>query len=496
MLVVRRVALRSSFALVLAVAAALLFAASPSPAATRIDRLPPKVKPGLARSRTGGGISASGISERLVARGATNMGFCGGDDWEPEIAADRFRHVYVVWAHYPGDPSCDASEKPRHIYIRVSSDGGRTFGPKHIVPTPPGHPYPKVVDCVVTVNERGVVYVSFLGYGLKSILTDVVVAKSTDFGATFTSRKVNGPLCKNCDHPWTVAHGDNVYVAYAHGKNHYLSRSSDGARTWKESLILRAQSVAFPEGGVVDRRGNAWFAWGDCRGACASPVAAVYRVSRTKAGTSRTKFARVATGPAGPPCPFPTSSCGFAYFGPQDDIAIDAAGTLYLVWQDGQNHFKPKSPPIVRLSRCERRCTRSSNWHRVSRVDDKTRFGCPRAACYALFPRVEGGEAGRISTIWMDDRLGDPLNHNNGWNVWYRTSTNGGESWTGPGRRVSQYDPSRPESDPNGFKFPYGDYMGLDLTPDGRAVMVWGEGVNYIGGPENPGHVIYRSIRT
>jgi len=64
----------------------------------------------------------------LVAREATNLGFCGGDDWEPEIAAHD-GHVYVGIAHFPGDPSCDpASGGPREIYVRSSEDGGRTFG--------------------------------------------------------------------------------------------------------------------------------------------------------------------------------------------------------------------------------------------------------------------------------------------------------------------------------------------------------------------------------
>jgi hypothetical protein len=68
----------------------------------------------------------------------------------------------------------------------------------------------------------------------------------------------------------------------------------------------------------------------------------------------------------------------------------------------------------------------------VGRVDDKTASGCAGGACYALYPRIEGGAAGQISVIWMDDRLGAPLDHNNGWNVWYRTSSNGGLSWTRP----------------------------------------------------------------
>jgi hypothetical protein len=426
------------------------------------------------------------------ASGATNVGFCGGDDWEPEIAASG-THVYVGIAHFPGDPSCDlASGGPREIYVRSSADGGKTFGPLVALPR---LGYPNVVDVVVTVDDMtGAVYVSFLGYGTGSA-TDVVVARSTDFGSTWTSSKINGPLCTACDHPWIVAHAGNVYVTYASGEDHFLSRSADGGATWSESLILEDTHVAFPEGAVLDAAGNAWFAWGDCFGSCTGSTAAIYQVSKTTAGTSDTTFARVAEGSAGPHCP-PSVSCGFAYWGPQDDIAIDAAGNLYLVWQDNLPD-KPGRPPIVQLSSCSATsdCTASANWRYVGRVDDKTASGCPGGACYALYPRIEGGAAGQISVIWMDDRLGSPLDHNNGWNVWYRTSRNGGVSWSGPSVRVSQFDRARSESHRNGFEFPYGDYQGIDLL-GGRAVMVWGEGHNYTGGPSNPGHVIYRSMLT
>ena len=431
-----------------------------------------------------------------AAQVATNIGFCGGDDWEPEVAADHVGHVYAVLAHFPGDPTCNpASARPREIFIRTSSDGGSTFGALQALPR---LGYPSVVDCVVTVDEvTGAVYVSFLAYGKSGMSfkdADVLVAKSTDFGGTWSTTKVNGPLCTTCDHPWLVAHDDNVYVMYASEKEHFLSRSSNGGATWRERLVLKDAHVAFPEGGVVDGAGNAWFAWGDCFGSCTGNTAAVYQVSRTTAGTSSTKFAAVAEGSAGPHCP-PSVKCGFAYWGPQDDIAIDAAGNLYLVWQDSADG-KPGRPPIVQLSKCDAgsNCRRSPNWHYVGRVDDKTASGCPGGGCYALYPRIEGGDAGRISVIWMDDRLGDPADHINGWNVWYRTSTDGGAAWTGPSVRVSQFDPARSESHLNGFEFPYGDYQGIDLTSTGSAVMVWGEGHNYTGGPSNPGHVIFRSL--
>jgi hypothetical protein len=271
-----------------------------------------------------------------------------------------------------------------------------------------GVEYPRQVDCVVTVDPAtGAVYVSFLAYGLDDG-TNVAVARSTDDGATFTAVKVNGPKCFNCDHPWTIAYAGNVYTAYAHGSQHFLSRSSDGGVNWTESVVLNADHVAFPEGAVMDADHNPYFAWGDCiTPNCKGAEAGDYRVSKTTAGTSTTKFFEVATAPAGPVCPY-VPNCGFAFFGIQDDIAIDADGTLYVVWQDGQNHKKAGSPPIVQLSASY---NGGKTWKHIGRADDKNASGCLDSSCYALFPRIEGGAPGQISVEWMDDRLASDLAH-------------------------------------------------------------------------------------
>lgn len=413
------------------------------------------------------------------------LGFCGGDDWEPDMATHG-RWVYVVYTHYPGDPGCDAaSGSARTTEIQVSSDGGRTFLPPHPVSsTPGGVPYTEQVDSSVAVGPDGAVHVGFLGYGRSGGHLDVIVATSTDHGATFpVAVKVNGRDCGSCDHEKLVATSAGVYAAYTRGTNHFLALSRDGGRTWTERLVDRSGVVAFAEDAVADGAGNVYVAWADCRaGSCKGVPAADYRVSRTPAGTLATTFTEVATGVQGPACPF--KQCGFSFFGVQDDLAIDSAGTLYLVWQQGGTLTRG-SPPVVELSRSS---DGGITWTPLGRVDDKDHFGCAWMTCYALFPQVTAGWPGQVSVGWMDDRNGSPIDHRNGWNVWLRSSFDGGSIWSGPSRRMSQTRSALP-----GFGFPYGDYWALRTGACGSPLLAWGEGIDWAGGPSAPGHVEFAS---
>jgi BNR repeat protein len=458
--------------------------------------------PGLLTLMVMGFVVTSLVPAHVV--GATpsspsELGYCGGDDWEPSLAAAEGGRIYVLITHYAGDTTCDPADglHGSRIMIQVSTDDGATFSaPRVVANRPGGIAYPKQADPAIAVDPAsGDVYASFLTYGLSGGHTDVYVAKSTDHGQSFHAAKVNSHDCKNCDHPKLLVDGQNVYVAYSQATNHYISVSTDGGDSFTETDVLRTGVVGFAEGGVLDSHGNAWFAWGDCRSSsCKGTPAVDYRISKTRAGTSRTSFTEVATGDQGPPCPF--SKCGFSFFGPQDDIGIDASGTLYLVWQQGQDSAVRGSPPIIDLSRCSAHCTSASSWSFVGRVDDKNASGCAGSRCYALFPTIVGGAGGEIHVTWFDDRNGGPIDHVNGWNVWYRTSTDGGDAWTSPGQRMSAYMPTEPQSGPNGFLFPYGDYMRVELDPScgGEPVMVWGEGRNWVGGPSAPGHINFRSL--
>lgn len=425
--------------------------------------------------------------------GPIRLGYCGGDDWEPALAVQG-QHVYVAITHYTGNTSCDpASGNPRAIYLQVSNDGGRTFTAPSPVFTGSvgGVTYTAQADPSVTVDASGRVYVAFLGYGISGGHTDVVVAKSSDNGSTFpTAAKINAKDCKNCDHEKILATSGGLYVAYSQASSHFVNLSADGGTTWTESSVLSADVVGFAEDEVADAAGNVYTAWADCQSSnCTGSPAVDYRVSKTIAGTLTTTFVTVATGVQGPDCPY--SNCGFAYWGPQDDLGIDGNGNLYLAWQQGQAPTTRKSPTIVNLSRSS---DGGQTWALVSRADDKNATGCAASACYALYPQVVGGPGSTVYVGWMDDRAGNPIDHTNGWNVWLRTSTDGGASWTGPSTRMSAYDPNQAQSQPSGFDFPYGDYMGLAINTCGAPMMTWGEGITWAGGAASPGHAEFRTL--
>jgi hypothetical protein len=87
--------------------------------------------------------------------GPVELGYCGGDDWEPTVAADGAGHIYVLITHYQGDTSCDPAAGLNHsrIMIQVSSGGGQTFSaPRVVSGTPGGIAYPSQADPAIAVD--------------------------------------------------------------------------------------------------------------------------------------------------------------------------------------------------------------------------------------------------------------------------------------------------------------------------------------------------------
>ena len=68
----------------------------------------------------------------------------------------------------------------------------------------------------------------------------------------------------------------------------------------------------------------------------------------------------------------------------------------------------------------------------------------------------------------------DTRNHSL-WNTFYRSSTNGGATWSTESK-MSSYAPGYPYIRLGGFSFPFGDYFGIGIDNQGRTQAVWGEG--------------------
>jgi len=103
------------------------------------------------------------------------------------------------------------------------------------------------------------------------------------------------------------------------------------------------------------------------------------------------------------------------------------------------------------------------------------------------FPAIVAGASGDVRIAWMDARMSEP-NHPEHllWNTFYRSSTNGGATWSDEGQLsgpVRNYDYILS----SGFRFPFGDYFGLAIDSDGNTHAVWGEGRDY----KSPGSIWY-----
>jgi hypothetical protein len=66
------------------------------------------------------------------------------------------------------------------------------------------------------------------------------------------------------------------------------------------------------------------------------------------------------------------------------------------------------------------------------------------------------------------------------WNVWYRTSTDGGATWAAP-VKISDLGSGAAYKTPAGFQEVYGDYGEIGITSAGKTIAAWGEGASYDG---------------
>jgi hypothetical protein len=98
----------------------------------------------------------------------------------------------------------------------------------------------------------------------------------------------------------------------------------------------------------------------------------------------------------------------------------------------------------------------------------------------ATQPRLASGGGGDARIWYMQTAGGD---NPDAWNVWYRSSTNGGRTWSSP-VKISDASADASEDDyihADGFEEIYGDYGEIAVTSTGKTFAAWGEGFSWTG---------------
>lgn len=381
-----------------------------------------------------------------------------GDTWEPAIAADRFGHVYVLIPDFP--PSC--KKCPSSInYLVVSNDNGQTWSDPRIIADPGS----EQIDVQLKVDpvDGQTVYASWL-QNKKSLIE---VAKSTDFGQTWSTVIANSTKA-GTDKDILAVRGNDVYVAYDHAQTVWCSSSHDGGKTWI-SVKVNANAQfgwSLTGGGTVDPAGNVYFAWDGYtqNGGAKGPVNLYVTKSSDGGRTWTPTLLDISSSP--PDCS--AFDCGWAFLGPGIAMTSDTAGQLYVLWNAGKVDGGPER---IFYSTSK---DQGNTWTRKVNVSM-----APRGVDHA-FPSVAAGVAGDIRIAWMDQR-----NYPH-WNVYYRSSTDGGSTWSDESV-LSSFVDGYNYIFTDGFRFPFGDYFDMDIDSQSHTQTAWGEGYNWL----TPGNVWY-----
>jgi hypothetical protein len=392
------------------------------------------------------------------------MGLRTGDQWEPAVAADNSGHVFVLYPQYGRVPGCKDCHVPTMMLV-VSGDNGKTWqSPRVILNAGSGQ-----FDAQIAVDpgDRHTLYAAWL----ENRKREVMLARSADSGATW-SYTIAARSDEQLDKPALAVRGQNVYVAFNHEEEVWVAASQDAGRSFAPARI-NAQSLpgwSLLGSATVDPAGNAYLVWasysktGGARGSVSLYVA-------KSADGGRTWTPRLLdTSAASPDCK--DEECGEGYLGAQAALASDSGGTVYALWSTGHT---PLAPQRIYFSSST---NGGENW--------LPRFSVSSAEAGAehAFPAITAGNNGDVRIAWMDSR--NPPH----WNTYYRSSTNGGATWSDE-IRLSGYVPGYRYISKEGFRFPFGDYFGMAIDNRGDTQVVWGEGLNY----QSPGSIWHASGR-
>jgi hypothetical protein len=400
----------------------------------------------------------------------TRLGFHVDNEWEPAIASDRLGHVYILYPQYGGVPECPGCYSPTMI-LQMSSDHGQTFASPIVIYPEGSNSYQVDAQIAVDPLDGRTVYAAWL----QNNKSDIVIAKSTDFGTTWTVVTADSTNA-GTDKPILAVRGQDVYVVYNHSQTMWGTYSHDGGATFTSVKVNQNAKLGWSlaGGGTVTPDGNVIFSWDGYEGNGGAKGKVNLYISRSTDGGATWTTTTLDVSASPPDCS--AYSCGWAFLGAQVTMTSDSAGTLYALWNAGST---ARGPERVYFSKST---DGGDSW--TPKQDVST---APQGSHHA-FPAIAAAGDGNVRISWMDARAA-----NGGmdkWNVYFRASTNGGSSWSNE-VDLSTYVSGFSYIFSDGFRFPFGDYYEMDIDEQGANHLVWGEGYSY----DSPGSIWYAKGR-
>ncbi|MEX2439624.1 MAG: exo-alpha-sialidase [Actinomycetota bacterium] len=381
------------------------------------------------------------------------------DDWEPATAADpNDPFVYLLTTRYGEPKPCPGNCPVPHIALEISRDGGRTWSDgKPLCACKGSGQFDPIIE---VVPDNGDVYAVWMnGY-------NVVFQSSDDHGKTWTAPVPTWGNVSWNDKPAlaTSDNGKHVYVSWngPTGGDPWIAQSHDFGETWSQTKVVNGSRYFFaydadvlPDGTVIFSESSLTYT-----GPGASAVGKVHLhafISRDRGTTwTNTVVDRVEIG-----VPCTSTGCYADFYDGHTGVSADEDGDLVFVYEGA---VRPGGP---RRIHARRSTDAGRTWGDAVVLS--------RRAENATSPAVEATGNGDVRA-WFYETNDAPHR----WNVWYRSSTDGGRTWS---KRVllSDADSGAGYKHPDGFKEVYGDYGEIAITSEGKTFATWGESFSYLG---------------
>jgi hypothetical protein len=394
------------------------------------------------------------------------------DDWEPAIATDPAApYVYALVTRYGTPKPCKGDCPSPYLALRISSDGGATWGPdKPLCACKGGGQFDPIIE---VVPSTGHIYSAFL------IGFNVWFTRSIDHGKTWSEPVKTYGNVSWTDKPVLAMSddGQDVYVSFngPTGGDPYAAVSHDSGATWTQTKLVDSKEYFFAFDADVASDGTAYLSESALDYGSAGKGSAVNGTIKHHVFVSRDEGATwedhvVATVYPGLACV--AAGCSPDFYLGHTALSADANGALILLYDaatsaggfqtiDGRRSTdggRTWSSPVT-----------------LSVVGEES-----------TAPAVESRLSGDVRAWWYQTNGGNV----DAWNVWYRRSSDGGATWSSP-VKISDAASGAGYKTAAGFNEVYGDYGEVGITNLGKAIAIWGEGFSWTG----PGGVWFNRER-